>query len=313
MAELWKWHDVTVHGVNAPRLERVSLAVQEGITAILGWSGAGKSTLLNILVGFEKSDAGDISASPAVNGDRLPVFWVPQEEGLWPHMTAREHLLAVAPPATDVEPYLAMLDLTALGDRLPGRLSVGERSRLSVARALAANAGVLVLDEPLSHVDRSRADACWDALIAHARKSGTSLVYATHSPRTVLGYADRVVFLNRGRVCYDGNVDDLYRRPPTRELAESLGPANWFEPEDAQLWLDSPATTTVCCRPAHTSLLPADSGPIAVARARFCGDTVVAELTHDSGATRSVMLALRAYAPRAGDRVRLVVEEAPCF
>ncbi len=312
MAELWQCHDVTVHGVNAPRLERVSLSLRGGITAVLGSSGAGKSTLLNILVGFEKPDAGHIRSLPGINGNRLPVFWVPQEEGLWPHLTAREHLRTAASPATDVDPFLAMFDLSALGDRRPDQLSVGERSRLSVARALAAAAAVLVMDEPLAHVDRSRADACWDALISHVRQTGTSLVYATHSPCAVLGYADRVVYLRRGRVHHDGTVDDLYRHPPTCDLAECLGPANWFEPAETETWLGTGMESPVCCRPAHTALQPDGNAPLTVARARFSGDTVVAELAHDGGATRRIVLALRAYRPRTGDRVRIVVEEAPC-
>lgn len=313
MAELWQWRDVTLRGVNAPRLECASLTVRDGITAVLGSSGAGKSTLLNILVGFEKPDRGQVGASIVDDGNGLPLFWVPQEEGLWPHMTVREHLRAVVPPATDVGPLLAMFDLAALDDRFPCQLSVGERSRLSVARALATNAAVLVMDEPLSHVDRSRADACWDALIAQVRRTGASLVYATHAPHTVLGYADRVIFLDRGHVLHDGRVDDLYRRPPTRELAACLGPANWFEPAEARLWLGAPADAPVCSRPARTCLQPSDDGALTVTSTRFSGDTVVADLAHDGGATRRVVLTVRAYLPRTGDRVRLVAEEAPCL
>ncbi len=309
MDELWQWRDVMVHGVRAPRLDGVSLCIHEGITAVLGWSGAGKSTLLNILVGFEKPDAGEVQGLHAdKDGESLPFFWVPQEEGLWPHMRAAEQLETVASPGQDTAPLLAMFGLTELSDRFPGKLSVGERSRLSVARALASRASVLVMDEPLSHVNRTWTDAGWEALIAHVRQTGTSLVYATHSPRTVLGYADRVIFLSEGRVCYAGDVDDLYQHPATRELAECLGPANWFTPEEAQLWLGMTPETPVCLRPAETVAVSAADGALTVSHVHFAGDSITVELAHESGASRRVLLLPGDYQPRIGDRVRLTTK-----
>src|SRR5436190_10947192 len=114
---LWSLESVSLEPA---RLREITLKIPLGITAVLGWSGAGKTSLLNLLVDFEKPDAGKIGGSPRV-------AWVPQNGGLWPHCTAREHLEIVHRSGGNIDTVLASFDLTDKASALPGELYDGEQ------------------------------------------------------------------------------------------------------------------------------------------------------------------------------------------
>jgi sugar lactone lactonase YvrE len=165
---------------------------------------------------------------------------------------------------------------------------MGERSRLAVARAVAADAAVLVMDEPLLHVDRVRAGDYRRRLRRHCRNSGASLVFSTHMPEAVLGDADRVVCLREGQLLYEGTVEDLYYRPETQEQAECLGEVNWLEPRDVLLWLPEGDAKRACYRPEHLVVQIRHDGPLEVTRQRFRGSVAEATLLHrESGKERT--------------------------
>ena len=235
---IWQLEGVRHAGLDRARLEGITLEIRDGVTAVMGPSGAGKTSLLNLLVGFEEPAAGRLSfRRPEQSG--APLFWSPPDHGLWPHMSVEEHLRAVAPAEPDgadasTRDLLAAFDLVECGDLRPERLSQGQCSRLSVARALASGATLLVLDEPLVHVDRARARSYWRWIRDHLRRRAASLVFATHDPETVLAEAQRVICLDGGRLRYDGDVESLYERPSSEDLARCLGRANWFEPGGAR-------------------------------------------------------------------------------
>ncbi len=291
---LWTLENVTLAGGRRPRLEGVSVRIARGITAVLGPSGAGKTSLLNLLVAFERPGSGSVWREFEAGTHTLPVYWVPQSGGLWSHLTAAEHIAKVLPASRGVfavprpasgsgkgpMDLLALFDLADKAASFPDELSQGERARLSVARALAADAAVLVMDEPLAHVDTTQAARFWEVIRSHVRERQTSLVFATHSPRTVLAEAGRVVCLRDGRVTYDGNVDDLYRRPPTRELAECLGEVNWFEPADARFWLGVETPNPLAVRPEQLTIAPSANGGLRVRDAQFKGDVAEAQIEH---------------------------------
>jgi iron(III) transport system ATP-binding protein len=212
---LWRLTDVSVTGLRRPRLDRVTLDIPPGATAILGPSGAGKSTLLNLLVDFEQPAAGSVIALIS-SLQRLPVCWAPPGHGLWPHVSVRRHLSSIGPdangPATAaVDRLLTDFDLLPLADVYPGTLSQGERDRLAVARALAADPEVLVLDEPLAHVPDAAARRYWSRLRAACEQRKMSVVFATHDLAVALREAGHVVVLEEGRVAFAGSVED-YRR-----------------------------------------------------------------------------------------------------
>jgi ABC-type Fe3+/spermidine/putrescine transport system ATPase subunit/sugar lactone lactonase YvrE len=274
------------------RLREITLRIEPGVTAVLGPSGAGKTSLLNLLVGFEPPDAGKLTRHFNRGSHRIPLFWAPGDGGLWPHLTVFEHLAAVSDAGAGgrakINEWLEQFDLTHRGGSRQDTLSAGEQARLSVVRALAADAAVLVMDEPLEHVDHSRAGAYWKIIHRHLTQSGASLVFATHSPGPVLAEARRVICLRDHRLQYDGDVGDLYWRAPSPELAGCLGEGNWLEPAAARLWLHREESQDRCFRPEQITVQPAGESPFVVEWSRFQGAVAEVEVRHEpSGAVRS--------------------------
>ena len=132
---LWHLEEVRVEGWARPRLDVAGLDIPRGITAVLGISGAGKTTLLNLLCGFTRPDRGRVDCFLARNNCRLPLFWVPQNDGLWPHRTARAHMEQVQNgEARSPRDWLADFNLDDHAAKTPEQLSHGERNRLAAAR-----------------------------------------------------------------------------------------------------------------------------------------------------------------------------------
>ena len=275
------------------RLRDITLQIKPGITAVLGQSGAGKTSLLNVLVGFERPTAGQFTSNLDRGKHQLPLFWVPPDGGLWPHLTVADHLRAVASKTdggleTEIIRRLEEFDLSDRRNSRPETLSSGERARLSVARALAADAAVLVMDEPLVHVDPSRVGTYWQVIRNHLTATGASLVFATHSPKPVLAEAQRVICLRSGRIEFDGEVEALYWQATSAELAAYLGEANWLEPDVANLWLKRKETSPRCFRPEQISAEPDGQSPFIVESTRFLGAVAQVEVRHEpTGDVRS--------------------------
>ena len=305
---LYQLEGVSV-GRRPARLDAVSAQVLPGVTAVLGPSGAGKTTLLNLLVGFERPDAGTVSSRVERGNHSLPLFWVPQDGGLWPHLSVREHVEAVLPEGAEAgraSDLLAAFDLTHRAAARPDELSMGERARVAVARALAADAALLVMDEPLAHVDQARAPGYWRTIREHLRAGGASLVFATHSARLVLGEAERVICIGAGRLLYEGEVERLYREPQTRQQAELLGDVNWLEEAEARRWLGATANGRACYRPEQVEVVHAEDGPLVVRACRFMGSVAEAEVEDErTGEVRRFYHRPPAGGLRAGDRVLL--------
>ncbi len=291
------------------RLDAVTLQICEGVTAVMGHSGAGKTSLLDLLVGFGQPDSGTISWNRPSKSFSLPLYWVPQDAGLWPHLTVREHLEAVRPPDVEQSRTAAVLDSLGILEKAatcPDRLSMGERSRLAVARALMAGAAVLVMDEPFMHVDQAGAVGYWEAIRRHVSDTGTSLVFATHSPKNALREADSVICLKEGRLLYEGDLTQLYWYPATREQAEGLGEVNWLSEEEVGLWLGDGYDGRRCYRPEHVCVAGSETGPLVVRSCRPLGAIAEAELLHEeTGKVRRFYHQSRAGGLCPGDRVVL--------
>lgn len=272
---LWRLDRVTLPGQPQPRLDDVTFEIPAGVTAVLGPSGAGKSTLLSLLVGFETPGAGRITRLQTAPAGQAGVFWGPPDDGLWSHLTVREHLTTVAPrgiPAARIDGLLDAFDLSPLAGARPDRLSLGERSRLNVARALASEAAVIVLDEPLAHVEAGRQVRFWEALRHELQRNSSHLIFATHDRESVLREAAQVICLESGRLTYAGPVADLYHRPPSRGLAELLGPANWLDEAARNHWVPGARPDRhPCIRPEAVTVEPAGDGPCEVLTTRNLG------------------------------------------
>ncbi len=324
---LWSLDAVSMSGRRVPRLDDVTLGIPRGVTAVLGQSGAGKTSLLNVLVGFESPSSGRVEFRGTTDHGRLGVFWSPPSQGLWPHLTVREHLTTVASGELqagvgNIAQLLKRFDLEPLADVKPGSLSLGERSRLSVARALASGASVLVMDEPLAHVDSKRVGLYWAAIREQCASAGASLVFATHSPDVVLREASHVVCLTGGRLSYAGSVEELYERPSSSELASLLGPCNWMTSEDEQRWLatvpgslgdailtgrlPTGPTVATCVRPERLGVEASPGGSLKVESARFAGASAEVDLVDERDGVRRTFV----HRPvdrtlKTGDRVLL--------
>ena len=298
---LWQLRDASIAG----RLEAITLDIHPGITAVLGSSGAGKTTLLNLLVRFERPERGNVIDHIARGKDYLPLFWVPQDDGLWQHLTVMEHLRIVG--GSRIE-WMDKLDLSDRAHARPEELSQGERSRLSVARALAAEPLVLVMDEPLAHVSQNDADRYWEMIREWLTTSNASLVFATHSPKAVLAEAERVLCLKEGRLLYYGSVDKLYWRPETRELALCLGESNWFTSDEARIWLQRDGTEPFCLRPEQILLSKSNTGPWIVTKSQFKGSVTEVDLVYEAtGVVRRFWYRATGNDLRFGDRVAIVL------
>ncbi len=295
---LWKLEQVSL-GRHSARLRDISLQIAAGVTAVIGHSGAGKTSLLNLLVGFEKPDQGELRVPPSL-------FWVPHDGGLWPHHTAREHLQIVCADEARISEMLHAFDLAERARARPDELSQGERSRLSVARALLTGAPVLVMDEPLIHVDPARTGKYWQIIRRYISENGASLVFSTHSPEAVIGEAESVICLREGRVLYAGSVKELYWRPDSPELAECLGAANWFSPGEAIHWLDGSNEALRCIRPEQISVTLDNASPLLVESSRFCGAIAELELRNErNGVIRTIFHRPAGNGLHAGARVCL--------
>lgn len=268
---IWSLNEVTLAGRERPRLDRVSLEIPAGITAVMGSSGAGKSSLLGLLADFEKPDAGKIQFKRRSSSASLPLLWSPQDHGLWPQLTTEQHVDFVLPENSGCGrtafQWLELFGLAELRNSMPDLLSQGERSRLAIARALASEAEVLILDEPLVHVDPLLAHRCWQVVSEHLQQRCTAAVFTTHDPDAVLKYAQNVICLDEGTITFSGNVQTLYHDPPSRELAWLLGPCNWLGHAELAGNIDS-LTVAVdgfrCVRPAQLNLEKHSNGPFVV-------------------------------------------------
>lgn len=221
-----------MHQAASVRLAAVDLEIRQGTTSVMGYSGAGKTSLLNLLVNYELQNQGSITRDEQYfqSGDALELFWVPHSLGLWPQYSVQEHLELVHPnretQQETIEDLLLSFRLTDVSRKYPGHLSQGEASRLSVARALASQSKVLVMDEPLVHVDQAHWSLYWQTIRRYCEKNQSSLLFSTHLPELVLREAENVICLDQGKVVYSGLVSELYDNPPSYQIGSYMGPVN---------------------------------------------------------------------------------------
>ncbi len=308
---VWNLQGVSLGGRDRPRLDNISLEIKPGVTAVLGVSGAGKSSLLNVLAGFEKPSAGTVTFAQQ-DDSRLPLYWIPQDYGLWAHLTAAEHICCVIPrsAASDrsVSEWLSLFRIEAVAQFRPWQMSLGERSRLSIARALASEAQVLVLDEPLAHVDPVHADKYWQQLKMECDRQTRSVVFSAHEPARVLSLAERVVCLESGRLVWSGPTQDLYSKPPSRELAWLLGPCNWFDSGDEYtFWCGNDRPVRACLRPEEVQLVRSTDSGFPAEAVDFAGALLYATIRCTRTDQMRRVVARTDFSIRVGDHIQIEV------
>ena len=220
----------------------VSAAFAAGeYVCVVGPSGCGKTTLLRLVAGFEEPTGGDVRLAGAsllgVPPNRRDVNVVFQSYALFPHLSVRENV-AFGPrmagrPADEIaartDEALRLVRMEELGGRRPRQLSGGQQQRVALARALVNRPRVLILDEPLSALDRSLRLAMQEELKALQRRTGVTFFHITHDQGEALTLADRLVVMRAGRFVQIGAPAEVYDRPRSRFVAEFLGSANLLE------------------------------------------------------------------------------------
>jgi len=215
----------------------LTLGVPQGtVLALLGPSGSGKTTTLRLLAGFERPDGGQVLVDGADVTGQTPVQrrfgMVFQHYALFPHLNAGENVgfgLSARTPderRRRVSEVLAMVDLAGFETRAVGELSGGQQQRVAVARALAPEPRVLLLDEPLSNLDPSLRERTRRELRTALDRVGVTTVFVTHEQEEAFALADRVAVLNRGRLEQEGTARELYDQPATLFVATFVGRAS---------------------------------------------------------------------------------------
>lgn len=222
-------------------LDGITLSIENRqFVTLLGPSGCGKTTLLKTISGFEDLDAGDIkiAGEPMVGvpPHHRPVNTVFQSYALFPHLTVGDNVgygldvSGVSRPERDrrVAEALERVELGGFKRRMPRQLSGGQQQRVALARAIINQPKLLLLDEPLSALDRNLRQSMQLELKSLQHDLGICFLFVTHDQEEALTMSDQVVVLNKGRIEQIGPPEELYHRPATRFVAEFIGEGSLF-------------------------------------------------------------------------------------
>jgi spermidine/putrescine transport system ATP-binding protein/putrescine transport system ATP-binding protein len=223
-------------------VDDANVKIQRGeFFSLLGPSGCGKTTLLRMIAGFEFPtegkifiDSQDVSSVPA---NRRPTNMVFQSYAIFPHLNVRDNIgyglrragLSRKEIDARVEEALLMVKLAGLGLRRPDQLSGGQRQRVALARALIKRPKVLLLDEPLSALDKKLREDMQIELRLLQKSVGITFVFVTHDQEEALSLSDRVAVMFRGKILQIATPRELYEVPNGREVADFIGTMNFIK------------------------------------------------------------------------------------
>jgi sulfate transport system ATP-binding protein len=273
-------------------LKDVSLDIADGeLTALLGPSGSGKSTLLRIVAGLEVPDTGEIwlnsrnvtTTTPQQRG----VGFVFQHYAPFKHMTVFDNVafgLTIRKRPKDevkarVRELLKLVQIDQFADRYPAQLSGGQRQRMALARALAVEPEVLLLDEPFGALDARVRKELRAWLRRLHDETHVTTVFVTHDQEEAMDVADRIVVMDHGQIEQEGSPRDLYEHPANEFVMSFIGPVNrlgaaWVRPHDIDVLLDPTEGATEAM----------------IDRIVYLGFEVRVELTRQDGSTLSVQV-----------------------
>jgi spermidine/putrescine transport system ATP-binding protein len=267
-----------------PVLDDVNMTFEAGrLTTLLGPSGSGKTTLLRIIAGLIAPDGGrirfgteDVTDAPVWTRNISMVF---QSYALFPHMNVYQNVVfglnrrgvRGSDAKREVLRALDMVHLSGFERRRPKELSGGQQQRVALARAIVTRPRVLLLDEPLSALDRRLRQSMQVELRQIQRDSGLTTILVTHDQEEALVLSDSVAILDRGRIVQQGRPSEVYERPRTPFAASFLGDANFFAGRVGPDGIETPSglvrveerlpalgsTATVAVRPEKMTIGPA--------------------------------------------------------
>ncbi len=314
-----------------PVARGICLSAAKGeIVALLGPSGSGKTTVLRLVAGFETPDAGRVLVEgedvTAAVPERRRFGMVFQHYALFPHLTVGENVAfglaargaRAAETGTRVAQMLALAGLSGFENRRVTEISGGQQQRVAVARALAPNPRVLLLDEPLSNLDPTLREHTRRELKRAIREVAITTLFVTHEQEEAFELGDRVAVLDRGRLEQVGTPEELFENPATRFVATFIGrssvlPVVWDEGArlpGGPLWpalagapLARGAAGDLVVRPESVAFAPAprpDALPGAVEERRFAGRFAYYRVQTEAG---EIEVLAEPDAARVGDRV----------
>ncbi len=238
---------IVIEGINKTfgaftAVDSVSLRIYKGeMFALVGASGCGKTTLLRMLAGFTSPSAGRIMIEDAdmthVPPHERPVNMMFQSYALFPHMTVEDNVgyglrrmaLEKSVKLERIQEALDMVQLAALAKRKPHQLSGGQKQRVALARALIRRPKVLLLDEPLSALDKKLREQTQFELMNIQSQVGITFVFVTHDQDEAMALSTRIAVMSRGQVLQVGTPSEIYEFPQSRYVADFIGTTNLFE------------------------------------------------------------------------------------
>ncbi|PSP85511.1 ABC transporter ATP-binding protein [Halobacteriales archaeon QS_6_64_34] len=226
-------------------VEELSLSVRDGeLLTLLGPSGCGKTTTLRMIAGLEAPSSGTISiAGETVTGDADGPFRKPEERdvgivfqdyALFPHLTVAENIAFGLTELDDdemdtrVADLLELVDLEAHDEKMPSQLSGGQQQRVALARSLAPEPDVLLLDEPFSNLDVRLRVEMREEVRHILKRAGVTAISVTHDQEEALSISDRVAIMNDGAIAQVGNPGGVFENPESRFVASFLGQASFL-------------------------------------------------------------------------------------
>ena len=330
--------DLTVRFGETVAVDHVDLEVPAGsVVAVLGPSGCGKSTLLRAVAGLEvpasgtvEYDGQDLASTPTHKRGFALMF---QDGQLFEHLDVAANISyplrlrhspghspghrSRAARAERVTELLELVGLEGYADRSPGTLSGGERQRVALARALAVDPRLLLLDEPLSALDRGLRERLATDLHDILRRAGATAMLVTHDQEEAFAVADRMAVMRDGRIVQGGTLDEVWRQPADGWTAQFLGYATVLTGDRARLLRDLAAPTRDLAGSGAAPLRPA-GGPVGSAHRHGRGGA--RDSRPDQGAARRRRRRLppggrrpgnRRTSRRAGARVDRHLEDRP--
>lgn len=216
-------------------VDDLSLELHKGeILALVGPSGCGKSTTLRMIAGLETADTGSVTLDgrsiTSLAPEKRGIGMVFQDYALFPYLDVADNILFAAPhKSADIAAhYLDLVGLKGLGQRYPEELSGGQQQRVALARSLAAEPRLLLLDEPFSNLDAALRSATRQEIRRLLKATGMAVLCVTHDQEEALGFADRIAVMRDGRLLQTGTPFEIYDSPADPFVAGFMGRTNFL-------------------------------------------------------------------------------------
>lgn len=224
-------------------LNGVNLEIQDGeLFSLLGKSGSGKTTLLRVIAGLENLSSGEISLDEKIISSK-DIFLAPKERkiglifqdfALFPHLSVEENIAFAAKTKDSIKRikyYIKILKLEKIRSKYPEEISGGEQQRVAIARSLATNPALILMDEPFSNIDYFLRRELLQEMKLIFKKEKVSVLLVTHNQEEALAFSDKVAFLNEGIVSQVGTPEEIYQFPINIEIAKFIGDSNILKVE----------------------------------------------------------------------------------